>query len=99
MKIGIDIGSTTIKSVVFDDSGNIIHKSYERHFTLITEKTKAIVMVHYAGMVCDMDEFAKISEEYNIPIIEDAAHAMGSKYNGKMTGCNSAYTIYSLQDC
>jgi dTDP-4-amino-4,6-dideoxygalactose transaminase len=64
---------------------------------LITEKTKAIVLVHYAGMVCDMDEFTKISEEFNIPIVEDAAHAMGSKYNGKMTGCNSAYTIFSLQ--
>ena len=43
MKIGIDIGSTTIKSVVFDDSGNLIHKSYERHFTLITEKTKEVL--------------------------------------------------------
>ena len=64
---------------------------------LITEKTKAIVLVHYAGMVCDMDEYVKISEEFNIPIIEDAAHAMGSKYNGKMTGNNSAYTIFSLQ--
>lgn len=64
---------------------------------LITEKTKAIVLVHYAGMVCDMDEFNKISEEFNIPIIEDAAHALGSKYNGKQVGCNSAYTIFSLQ--
>ena len=43
MKIGIDIGSTTIKSVVFDDEGNLIHKSYERHFTLITEKTKEVL--------------------------------------------------------
>ena len=43
MKIGIDIGSTTIKSVVFDDSGNLIHKSYERHFTLITEKTQEVI--------------------------------------------------------
>lgn len=65
--------------------------------TLITEKTKAIVLVHYAGMVCDMDAFSKISHEYNIPIIEDAAHALGSKYAGKMVGCNSPYTIFSLQ--
>ena len=41
----------------------------------ITEKTKAIMLVHYAGMVCNMDEFNKISEEFNIPIIEDTAHA------------------------
>lgn len=64
---------------------------------LITEKTKAIVLVHYAGMVCDLDEFNKISKEFNIPIIEDAAHALGSKYNGKMVGNNAAYTIFSLQ--
>lgn len=64
---------------------------------LISEKTKAIVLVHYAGMVCDMDEFNKISKEFNIPIIEDAAHALGSKYNGLMVGNNSPYTIFSLQ--
>lgn len=65
--------------------------------SLINEKTKAIVVVHYAGMVCDMDAFNKISHDYNIPIIEDAAHALGSKYAGLMTGCNSSYTVFSLQ--
>lgn len=65
--------------------------------SLITSKTKAIMLVHYAGLVCDLDEFNKISEEYNIPLIEDAAHALGSKYNGEMIGCNSPYTIFSLQ--
>lgn len=63
----------------------------------ITEKTKAIMLVHYAGMVCDMNEFNKISEEYQIPIIEDAAHALGSKYNGKIVGSNSRFTCYSFQ--
>lgn len=63
----------------------------------ITERTKAIMLVHYAGMVCDMNEFNKISEEYNIPIIEDTAHALGSKYNGKPVGSNSRYTCYSFQ--
>ena len=65
--------------------------------SLITEKTKAIVLVHYAGMVCDMDAFNAISQEYGIPVVEDAAHALGSKYNGEMVGCNSPYTIFSLQ--
>ena len=63
----------------------------------ITERTKAIMLVHYAGMVCNMDEFNKISEEYNIPIIEDAAHALGSKYNGKIIGSNSRFTCFSFQ--
>lgn len=63
----------------------------------ITARTKAIMLVHYAGMVCNMDEFNKISEEYNIPIIEDTAHALGSKYNGKIIGSNSRFTCYSFQ--
>ena len=43
MKIGIDIGSTTIKCVVLDDQGHLIHKSYERHFAMITEKTREVI--------------------------------------------------------
>lgn len=63
----------------------------------ITERTKAIMLVHYAGMVCNMDEFNKISTEFNIPIIEDAAHALGSKYNCKPVGSNSCFTCFSFQ--
>ena len=63
----------------------------------ITERTKAIMLVHYAGMVCDMDEFNKLSVETGIPVIEDTAHALGSKYMGKMVGSNSRYTCYSFQ--
>ena len=44
---------------------------------LINEKTKAIVCVHYGGLPCDMDELHAIAKEYNIPVIEDAAHALG----------------------
>lgn len=43
MKIGIDIGSTTIKCVVLDENDNIIHRSYERHMAMITEKTKEVI--------------------------------------------------------
>lgn len=63
----------------------------------ITERTKAIMLVHYAGMVCDMDKFNEISKEYNIPIIEDTAHALGARYNGKPIGSNSRFTCYSFQ--
>lgn len=65
--------------------------------TKITERTKAIMLVHYAGMVCNMDEFNKISEETGIPIIEDAAHALGAKYNGNIIGSNSRFTCFSFQ--
>ncbi len=50
---------------------------------LINEKTKAIVCVHYGGLPCDMDELNAIGKEYGIPVIEDAAHAIGATYKGK----------------
>lgn len=88
------VGAKVVWGDVDPQNGLLDPKSVR---SLITEKTKAIVLVHYAGMVCDMDEFNKISREFNIPIIEDAAHALGSKYNGLMVGNNSPYTIFSLQ--
>lgn len=88
------VGAKVVWGDVCPDNGLLDPNSVRQ---LITEKTKAIVMVHYAGMVCDMDEFNKISKEFNIPIIEDAAHALGSRYNGLQTGCNADYTIFSLQ--
>ena len=63
----------------------------------ITERTKAIMLVHYAGMVCDMDAFNQISQEFHIPIIEDTAHALGSRYRGQPVGSNSRFTCYSFQ--
>lgn len=63
----------------------------------ITEKTKAIMLVHYAGMVCNMDKFNQISKQYGIPVIEDTAHALGSRYNGKPVGSNSRFTCFSFQ--
>lgn len=88
------VGGKVVWGDVCRDNGLLDPQSVRR---LITEKTKAIVLVHYAGMVCDMDEFNKIGKEFNIPIIEDAAHALGAKYNGKRIGSNSPYTIFSLQ--
>ena len=63
----------------------------------ISPKTKAIMVVHYAGMVCDMDRISAIASKSGIPVIEDTAHAMGSRYNGKPVGSHSAYTCFSLQ--
>lgn len=54
--------------------------------TLITDKTKAIIPVHFAGQPCDMDEIYEIAEEYSLKVIEDAAHAMPSTYKGVMIG-------------
>ncbi len=53
---------------------------------LITKKTKAIMVVHYAGFACDMDKIVKIAKQYDLRIIEDSAHALGAKYKGSYLG-------------
>jgi dTDP-4-amino-4,6-dideoxygalactose transaminase len=64
---------------------------------LITNKTKAIILVHQMGIPCDIDEFEKIKNKYNIPIIEDAACAFGSEYKNKKIGNGDNITVYSFQ--
>lgn len=53
----------------------------------INERTKAIVLVHYAGYACDMAAIMALAEKYHLKVIEDAAHAAGSVLNGKKLGC------------
>lgn len=53
---------------------------------LITSKTRAIVLVHYAGVACEMDAIMAVANEHNIPVIEDNAHALFSKYKGQYLG-------------
>lgn len=64
---------------------------------LVNEKTKAIVCVHYGGLPCDMDELIAIGNEHQIPVIEDAAHALGATYKGRSIGSISPFTIFSFQ--
>jgi dTDP-4-amino-4,6-dideoxygalactose transaminase len=52
----------------------------------ITKKTKAIAVVHYGGVACEMDKIMAIAKKYNLFVIEDAAQALGSKYKGKHLG-------------
>lgn len=62
----------------------------------ITNRTKAIIPVHYAGSPCDMDALMQIKEQYGIRIIEDAAHAIGSEYKGKKIGSFGDITCFSF---
>ncbi|WP_457563605.1 DegT/DnrJ/EryC1/StrS family aminotransferase [Caminibacter pacificus] len=66
--------------------------------SLITDKTKAIIPVHFAGQPCDMDEIYEIAKEYNLKIIEDAAHALPSTYKGQKIGSlkNTDITCFSF---
>jgi perosamine synthetase len=75
-------------------TGNISIESFR---SCITEKTKAVIPVHWAGYPCDMDELNAIAKEKNIAVVEDAAHAIGAKYKGKPIGSISAFTAFSFQ--
>jgi len=63
----------------------------------ITPKTKAIMVVHWAGYPCDMAEINAIAKEHNLKVIEDAAHAVGARYNNQSVGSISDYTCFSFQ--
>jgi perosamine synthetase len=63
----------------------------------ITPKTKAIICVHYAGNPCDMDALWAIGREHNLPVIEDSAHALGSKYHGHYIGSRGDLACFSFQ--
>jgi dTDP-4-amino-4,6-dideoxygalactose transaminase len=62
----------------------------------LTPRTRAIFPVHYGGMPCDLDEIARLARQHGIPVIEDAAHAVGSSYNGRMIGTHSLATAFSF---
>lgn len=62
----------------------------------ITPRTKAIVAVHLYGNLCDMDRLLAIGEKYEIPIIEDAAEAIGSKWYGKCAGSMGTFGAFSF---
>jgi dTDP-4-amino-4,6-dideoxygalactose transaminase len=64
----------------------------------ITEKTKAIVPVHYAGVSCNMDFIMKLAEKYSLYVIEDAAQGVMSKYKGKALGTIGHFGTYSFHE-
>lgn len=66
-----------------NDNLNLDEKLIEQ---AITPKTKAIVVVHYAGFCCEMKSIMEIAKKHNLLVIEDAAHALGSEYHGKQAG-------------
>jgi dTDP-4-amino-4,6-dideoxygalactose transaminase len=76
-------------------TANIDPKNIERQ---ITSKTKAIIPVHFAGQSCDMKTIQNIAQKYNLKIVEDAAHAIGSDYkNTKIGSCQySDLTTFSF---
>lgn len=68
----------------------------------ITPKTKAVVPVHYSGQVCDLDRIYKIADKYGLFVSEDAAHALESRYKGRLIGNKlkgtAAYSFYATKN-
>ncbi|OGE13432.1 hypothetical protein A3G14_05285 [Candidatus Curtissbacteria bacterium RIFCSPLOWO2_12_FULL_38_9] len=62
----------------------------------ITKKTRAIMIVHYAGMACDMEKIMEIAKNNNLYVIEDAAHALGAKYSSGYLGTTGTVGCFSF---
>ncbi len=77
------------------DTMNIDEKKIE---AAITEKTKAIVTVHYAGVACEMDTIMELAAKYRLKVIEDAAQGIMSTYKGKALGTIGDYGCYSFHE-
>ena len=63
----------------------------------ITERTKAIIPVHFSGLACDIDAFDRITDQTGVPVIYDAAHAVATRYHGKGIGGRGKASCYSFQ--
>lgn len=77
------------------DTMNIDEKLIEN---AITNKTKAIVPVHYAGVACEMDTIMNTAQKYNLRVVEDAAQGVMSSYKGKALGTIGDYGCYSFHE-
>ena len=94
----VHLGAKPVFVDVKDDQNIDADKIEEK----ITKKTKAIMPVHLTGRVCEMDKILKISRKYKLSVIEDAAQAIGSKFNGIFAGkfgdfgCFSAHPLKNL---
>lgn len=64
----------------------------------ITEKTKAIVPVHYAGVSCEMDKIMELAETYHLAVVEDAAQGMMASYKGKALGTIGDFGCFSFHE-
>ncbi len=86
-------GGTPVFADIKQDTYNLDPKEIRGK---ITDRTKAIIAVHYTGQPCEMDEIYKIAKEHHLIVIEDAAHALGADYNGRKIGSISDMTTFSF---
>lgn len=83
---------------VFVDVDSVtLNMSADSFVAAITDKTKVVMPVHFAGLACEMDAIIKVAKEHGIRIVEDAAHALPTRYKGKLIGTlDSDFTVFSF---
>lgn len=89
----VHLGATPIFVDILPDSWCL---NPDEVIAAITPKTKAIIAVHIYGNLCDMDRLLAIGDKYGIPVVEDAAEAIGSSYFGKRAGSMGAFGAFSF---
>lgn len=83
--------------VMVDVDRKTFNMTVDSFSSAITEKTKAVVPVHFAGLACDMDPIIAKAKTHNIKVVEDAAHALPTVYKGKLVGTlASDITVFSF---
>lgn len=87
-------GAKVVWADIDPSSGNIEPESIRQS---VTTKTKAIVVVHYAGYPVRLAEVRAIADEFDIPLIEDCAHALGATYDERPVGTIGDFAIFSFQ--
>ena len=87
------VGATPVFVDIKRETLNIDPESIEKN---ISSRTKAIIIVHYGGFSCDMQEILDIAKEHGIKVIEDCAHAAGAEYNGKKLGTFGDFSAFSF---
>jgi dTDP-4-amino-4,6-dideoxygalactose transaminase len=84
------------KPVLADIDPDTLNIDTEMIRGMITERTRAIVPVHFAGQPCDMDALFALAKEFNLRVIEDAAHAVGTEYKGMRIGSFDTLSVFSF---
>ena len=84
------------KPVFADIDPNTYNINPQEIEKIITSRTKAIIPVDFTGQPVELDTIKKIAQKHNLMVIEDAAHALGSEYNGKKVGSISDLTEFSF---
>ena len=88
-------GATPIFADVRPDTLNLDERQLER---LITPRTRAIVVVHYAGIACEMDTILAIAARHRLPVVEDNAHGLFGKYRGRHLGSLGTFGTQSFHE-